>query len=356
MRSDTHDAPAAAAEHFGAERTGGAGRITLDRPAKINALTPAMVRGVRSVLERWADDDSLRTVVLDGAGPRGFCAGGDLRAVLGAFHTAAAFWTDEYRLNARIAGYAKPIVAFMTGIVMGGGVGLSAHARHRVVSGSTRLAMPEVALGIIPDVGATWLLSRSPGEIGTYFALTGTSVGPADALLLGLADAFVPETGIDALRTALLREAPPNDAAVREIIARYAAPAGPAPLAAERASIDHWFSAGSVEEIVAALDADESDFARVTAATLAARSPTSLKLTLRALREARRCANVHECLQLEYRVMSRRHGAADFREGIRAAIIDKDRRPRWEPADLRGVTAEAVDAHFASLGSDEWHV
>jgi enoyl-CoA hydratase len=338
-------------------RSGAVGRITLDRPSKINALTPEMLADLHATLEAWEREADLRLVLLDGAGPRGFCAGGDLRLLrdLAAFshETARGFWADEYRLDAKLASFAKPIVAFMSGIVMGGGVGLTAHTRHRIVSESTELAMPEAAVGLIPDVGATWLLSRAPSETGTYLALTGERIGAGDALALGLADAFVPQADLEALGAALVREAPSGDDAVRAVIGRFARAPGTAPLWERRAEIEALFAHDTVEAIVAALWSDGSAFALETVRTMGAKSPTSLKLTLRALREARDLAGLPECLQLEYRVMSRILAGFDFYEGTRAVVIDKDRTPAWRPAALRDVSPAAVAQHFAPLGNGE---
>lgn len=330
-----------------------AGHITLERPAKINALTPAMVAGIAASLAAWERDPAVRFVVLDGAGPRGFCAGGDvvyvhesMRAGDGA---AIAFWADEYRLNAQIANYPKPIVAIMNGIVMGGGVGLAGHARLRIVTDSTRFAMPEVGIGLIPDVGGTWLLSRTPGGTGTYLALSGRAIGAADAIALGLAERYVPEARLPALVEALLTESGDAEA----VVARFAEDPAPAPLAAQRATIDAAFGLEDVEEIVDALASDGSAFATALAIDMLAKSPTSLKLTLRALREAAAFTRLEEALALEYRLMCRIAGSQDFFEGIRAAVIDKDRAPRWSPATLAGVTPDRLVPYFASLGSAE---
>jgi len=338
-------------------RSGAVGRITLDRPAKLNALTHEMVAELNATLEAWERDAGLHLVLLEGAGPRGFCAGGDLRMLYdraGVSHDRARrFWADQYRLDAKLATFVKPIVAFMSGIVMGGGVGLTAHTRHRIVSESTELAMPEVAVGLIPDVGATWLLSRAPGETGTYLALTGERIGAGDALAMGLADAFVPQAEHEALGAALFREAPSGDDAVRAVIGRFARAPGAAPLWARRAAIDALFAHDSVEAILAALRADDSPFARETARTIGAKSPTSLKLTLRALREARDLDGLPDCLRLEYRVMSRLLAGFDFYEGTRAVVIDKDRAPAWRPAELTDVSPADVAQHFTSLDAEE---
>jgi enoyl-CoA hydratase len=338
-------------------RRAGVARITLDRPAKLNALTPQMVRDMRSVLDEGERDATLRLVLIDGAGPRGFCAGGDVKFVrdsaLADDGQAQIFWADEYRLDAKIAGFGKPIVAFMTGIVMGGGVGLSAHTRHRIVTASTRFAMPEAGIGLIPDVGSTWLFARAPGEAGTYLALTGRHVGAADAIALGFADRFVAEEGLEALKAALVQDSPRGDDDVRAVVERFALPPGEPLLSAQRSLIDRAFAYDTVEEILCALGRDGSGFALATAREIAAKSPTSLKLTLRALREARSLDGLQDCLRLEYRLVCRLLGGHDFLEGIRAAVIDKDRRPKWRPSDLGDVSPPGLDGYFASLGTKE---
>jgi enoyl-CoA hydratase len=338
-------------------RHGGTGVVTLDRPAKINALTPAMVRDITVVLDEWDQDADLHLILIDGAGPRGFCAGGDIKCVRDSARAhdgeAETFWAEEYRLNAKIAVYKKPVVAFMTGIVMGGGVGLSAHTRHRIVTGSTRLAMPEVGIGLIPDVGATWLFSRAPGETGTYLALTGAHIGAADAIALGFADRFVPDATLETVKAALVHNAPRGDEQVRAIVERFAAPPSELVLAEHRALIDRRFAYDTVEEILEALRSDRSAFALATARDIGAKSPTSLKLTLRALREARKLDNLQGCLRLEYRAICRLIRSHDFSEGIRAAVVDKDRRPNWHPAELGDVSPAGVNSYFASLGAHE---
>jgi len=336
-----------------ATRSGTIGRITLDRPGKLNALTPAMVREVDARLAAWADDPAVATVLLDGAGSRAFCAGGDIAFV----HTSARaadgaaerFWADEYRLNARIARYPKPLVALMTGIVMGGGVGLAAHANRRIVTDDTAFAMPEVRIGLIPDVGGTWLLSHVPGESGTYLALTGSTIGAPDALALGLADAYVPLSRWPDFTAALARGTDDCDA----VIARFAAQPGTATLVAQRSAIDGAFAHDSVTAIRTALAADGSAFAHAAAAEIDRNSPTSVTATLRALRDVRRLASLEDALALEYRLMCRIAGSHDFFEGIRAAVIDKDRRPAWRPARLADVDPAEIDRLFSSLGPAE---
>lgn len=340
-------------EHVRLARDGDAGRITLNRPDRLNALTLPMVRDIAAALDAWGQDPAVRVVLIEGAGPRGFCAGGDIKTLYDSAHTgdghAQTFWAEEYRLNARIADHPKPVVAFMHGIVIGGGVGLGSHARHRVATETTRLAMPEVGIGLIPDVGGTWLLSRAPGEIGTHLALTGAQIGAADAIGAGLADRCVPQADLDALAAALVRGGEGVEAAIE----RHASAPGEAPLAARRALIDRAFAHDTVEAILDALRRDGSEFARATAEQIAAKSPTSLKLTLRALREARGLGTLRDCLRMEYRLMCRILPGHDFREGVRAAVVDKDRDPKWRPTDLGAVSPDVLDRHFAPLGPDE---
>lgn len=341
-----------------ARRVGAAGRITLERPASLNALTLGMVRDMAEILEAWEPDPEVRVVLIDAAGPRAFCAGGDIRALHDAGKAGdplpETFWRDEYVLDARIARYPKPVVPLMAGLIMGGGVGIAAHASHRVVTDTTALAMPEVGIGLIPDVGATWLLSRAPGECGTFLALTGERIGAADALALGLADHLVPQARLEELGEGLAAIPGRNgDAEVAEIIRRFAEPAGPSRLLGKRAEIDALFRFDTVEEIVAALEAEGSDWARGLVAGIRAKSPTSLKLTLAALRGARSLPNLEACLQVEYRIVCRIIRAHDFFEGVRAVVIDKDQTPRWSPPTLEGVTPEMVAGYFAPLGPDE---
>ncbi|TFI21168.1 enoyl-CoA hydratase/isomerase family protein [Streptomyces sp. 4R-3d] len=336
-------------------REGRVGRLTLNRPHALNALTHAMVSRVDAALTAWEHDPSLRTVVIDGAGDRGLCAGGDIRAIYedartgGA--TSPAFWRDEYRLNARIARYPKPYVALMDGIVMGGGVGVSAHGDVRIVTERSRVAMPETGIGLVPDVGGTYLLARSPGELGTHLALTGAAVGPADALLCGLADHFVPSGQLPALVAELASTDTP--VAVR----RHATTPPDGELAADREWIDACYAADSVEEIVDRLFASGHQKGKQTAETILTRSPTALKATLAAVRRARRAGTLEEVLTAEYRASCAALRTPDLVEGIRAQVIDKDRTPRWSPAELGQVTAADVD-HFSAVppgGDLSWH-
>jgi enoyl-CoA hydratase len=326
----------------------GLGHLTLNRPRAINALSHEMVGLAQVALDAWADDPTVRTVVIDGAGERGLCAGGDIVAIYAdarAGGTASIdYWADEYRLDATIADYAKPVVAFMDGIVMGGGVGISTHASHRIVEERSTVAMPEVGIGFVPDVGGPFLLARAPGRLGVHAALTGARLGAADAIHLGLADTLVPRDR----RADLLAGLAAGD--VDEAIAAVAVPPPPSPLAGERDWIDAGYAADTVEDVLAALEALPGEGPERAAAVLRRSSPTSLKVALRSLREAAADPDLHSALTRDLRIAARCLAGHDFPEGIRAQVIDKDRDPRWRPATLAEVTADDVDAYFAPLG------
>jgi enoyl-CoA hydratase len=257
-------------------------------------------------------------------------------------------------MNARIAKFPKPYVAFMDGLVMGGGVGLSAHSSHRVVTERTKLAMPEVGLGFFPDVGGTWLLSRSPGEIGTYFGLTGQTMNGPDAVYAGFADAVVPSVKLAALREALTRLRPGATAAdVKSLIDGFATGETSGPVAAMQPQIDRWFAHDRMQDIVAALQADGSELAQSTLKTLNEKSPRGMVVTLTLLRLARASSSLEQCLVREYRAALEVFASDDFREGVRAAVIDKDRNPRWSPPRIEDVTPEMTAPYFAEIGADE---
>jgi len=328
---------------------GRAGRITLNRPKTLNALTHEMVCRFDAALDRFAGDDAIATVVVDGAGDRALCAGGDMRAVyeavLAGDPAPRAFWADEYRLNARIARYPKPIVAIMDGIVMGGGVGISAHASHRVVTERSAVAMPEVGIGFAPDVGGTWLLSHAPGELGTHLALTAGSLGPADAIEAGLADFHVARGDLGTLLAALGRT--DADRAVAAVTSDP--PTGR--LATWRPWIDRSYQADTVEEIVDRLR-HQGGHATAAADDILTKSPTSLKVALRAVRQARDLPSLERALEVEYRISTTFLDTHDFVEGVRAQLIDKDRRPRWNPASLSAVSDAALEPFFATRADD----
>ncbi|MFC9281632.1 enoyl-CoA hydratase/isomerase family protein [Streptomyces collinus] len=332
--------------------TGRAAHITLNRPKALNALNHEMVRRIDDALGRWEHDPAVEAVVITGAGERGLCAGGDIRSIHddvrdGDGSASAAFWRDEYRLNARIARYPKPYVAVMDGIVMGGGVGLSAHGSVRIVTERSRVAMPETGIGFVPDVGGTYLLALAPGRLGTHLALTGAQLGAGDALLCGLADHFVPADALGAFTDDLA--AMP----VRDAVARHVQPPPQGELAGWREWIDSCYAADTVEEIVDRLLAHGGRDAKETAGTLLAKSPTALKVTLAALSRARRLGPLERVLDQEYRVSCAALRHPDLVEGIRAQVIDKDRDPHWSPATLAEVTGADVERFFAALGERE---
>ncbi len=334
-----------------AHRTGRLGHIELNRPEALNALTRSMITEISAALVAWADDDSVATVLVTGTGERGLCAGGDVvgiyRSARGGGDEAAAFWADEYALNAVIAHYPKPYVAFMDGVVLGGGVGISAHGSVRVVTERTRLGMPEVGIGFTPDVGGTWLLSRAPGELGTHAALTGATFTGADAIALGLADHFVPSARLAELAAALETEL--ADA----VIARYAETAPPSALVAQREWIDSGYAGDDASAIVERLAGSPMEAARDAASTILTKSPTSVAVTLEALRRSRRATSLEEVLDQDYREGLRFLEGTDIVEGIRAQVIDKDRAPHWNPPTLAAVSRGDVEHYFASLDARE---
>lgn len=327
------------------EVTGTLGRIRLNRPKAINSLSLEMVQEVAAAVARFDADPAVSAVLLTGEGERGLCAGGDIRALYTKGRDGSGFgerfFRVEYRLNAHIARFSKPYVAVMDGITMGGGVGLSAHGNIRIVTERTRMAMPETGIGFFPDVGGTWLLSRSPGEVGTFVGLTGDGFGGADAIYAGFADVFVPSETLPALIEAL-----GTSTDVRATVAEFAQDA-PAPLAAHRTEIDAAFAFDRVEDIFAALEASSSDFAQKALAVLRQKSPTSLKVTLRLLRLARKDARLEDSLEREFAAAHAVLLSDEFYEGVRAAVVDKDRNPKWSPATLDGVSDALVEDYFA---------
>ena len=331
---------------------GAAGRLTLNRPRALNALTAGMCETMAEALLAWRDDDAVSLVLIDHAGERGFCAGGDIRMVAqsgqGDGVEARRFFNSEYRMNALMAGYPKPIVAVMDGITMGGGVGISMPAAIRIATERTLWAMPEGDIGLFPDVGGGWHLPRLPGESGTWLALTGARLKAADLCGLGIATHYAPSEKIETLKQALC------DGPVEAALAAFAVNPGPSPLADHHEKLDRMFSADAIEQIMAAL-AEGGGWARAQAAVLERKCPTTLKVTLRLLREGAGRANFAEEMAVEYRLavrLTRRH---DFIEGVRAVIVDKDNAPRWSPATLAGVTGEMLDKLFSPLpAGEEW--
>jgi enoyl-CoA hydratase len=330
-------------------------RITLNRPQALNAITLDMAITMTAALRSWAADPAVGAVLIDGAGDRAFCAGGDIRALYDAAKSGSPlpekFWAIEYKLNVMIARYPKPFIAVMDGLVMGGGVGLSAHAAHRVVTDRSSIAMPEVGIGFFPDVGACYLLARSPGATGSYLALTGTRATAADAIFCGLADVHIPATRIGDIPTALANCRTGDE--VRRRLAELATPPAPGRLPAARAWIDDCYNADSVEESVARLRNSSAREAAPALDSMRKASPTSLKITLRNLRDAARFTRVEDCFQQDYRIALACVAEHDFIEGIRAAVVDKDRNPVWRPDKLEAVTPDLVARHFRSVGALE---
>jgi enoyl-CoA hydratase len=330
-------------------------RITLNRPKALNALTLDMAATMLAQLRAWADDESVGAVLIDGAGERGLCAGGDLRALYDAARSGddlpARFWSTEYRLDLLIARYRKPVIAVMDGMVMGGGVGISAHAAHRVVTERSAVAMPEVSIGYFPDVGVSFLLARAPGRVGFHLALTGERVGAADAIYAGLADIHIPAEKLADLPAALAACRIAQE--VGMCLDRMSSPPAAGKLAAARPWIDACYGADEVEEIFRLLQANDAADAHTTLAVLQKMSPTSLKITLRNIRSALSFDKVEQSFRQDYRLSLACIAAHDFIEGIRAAIVDKDRKPVWRPERLEDVTAAIVDRHFDAIGDRE---
>jgi enoyl-CoA hydratase len=332
-------------------RSGPVGQIQLNRPKALNSLTLDMVRQIEQALDGWEEDSDVTAVVATGAGERGFCAGGDIRAIHQSGRTgsdlAETFWREEYRLNARISRLRKPYVAVMDGITMGGGVGLSAHGSHRIVTERTRLAMPETGIGFFPNVGAAWLLSRAPGELGTFLGLTGQEIGAGDAIAANLSTFFVESSRLKEVGEAFSSLAPGSAAeAVSRVIGQFATTPPSSSLAPHRALIDRAFAFDDVEETLTALKAEKDGFADKISQTLLSKSPTSLKVTLRLLRLARAADRLETCLEHEFAATAAVLKTSDFYEGIRAAVLDKDRNPRWSPGNLAAVDESLIGAFF----------
>jgi enoyl-CoA hydratase len=335
--------------HIKSEKRGSLGLLTLDRPKALNALTHGMIKALRSQLEAWAGDDAIKAVAIRGAGDRAFCAGGDIRAVQQAAASGrddgADLLRDEYHMNALIGAYPKPYIALVQGICMGGGAGISVHGRYRLADASLDFAMPETAIGFIPDIGSSYFLSRMPDETGLYLGLTAARIGLGDALAAGLMTHAVAAADFGAVIDGLAR-----GAEVEEAIAPFVRKCAPGPLHRHRGRIATIFSAASVEAILERLERDGSDFALETAQVIRTRSPTSLKLVFRQLRQAA-AKDLRQCLAMELRLALRVLKGHDFREGVRAALVDKDKNPKWQPNSLAGVGD--LDPFFAELGAAE---
>lgn len=332
-------------------KAGRAGRITLNRPEALNALTYQMCLDIEAALDAWRDDDDVALVIIDGAGDRAFCAGGDIAemyrtGMAGNYGYGRRFWRDEYRLNAKIFEFPKPYVAFMQGFTMGGGVGVSCHGSHRVVGDTSQIAMPECAIGLLPDVGGTLILSRAPGRMGEYLGTTGHRMGPGDAILAGFADYYIPEAAWPDLVAGLETDGDHTriDAA--------AAPVPKAPLSGMRGDIDRVFTGATLGDVVRALEAEKTDFATATLKALSRGSPLAMACAHEAVGRVRGATGIRRALEMEYRFTFRAGAQSDFLEGIRAAIIDKDRNPRWRHKGPAAVPPLDVTSMLMPLGTD----
>jgi enoyl-CoA hydratase len=347
---------------------GGVATVTLNRPHALNAFTLGMYRHFAPMLRAWADEPTVHAVVIRGAEGRAFCAGGDVRAIAEAGRgiagdpalTSRFFW-EEYELICHIHRYPKPYLAIIDGITMGGGAGVSVNGAWRIATERTMLAMPETGIGLFPDVGATRFLNLAPGHVGRYLALTGARLGPADALYCGFATHFVPRERVpvlvDALGHIAWREGEER-AQIEEALGAFRTDPGAPPLAARRAAIDRCFAGDSAEAVLDALAREaaagggDAEWASQTRAALLTKSPTSLKVTLRQLIVGQGY-DIEAALALEYRLTQHFMQGRDFYEGVRAALIDKDQQPRWQPATLAEATDAMVDGYFAPLGDGE---
>jgi enoyl-CoA hydratase/carnithine racemase len=346
----------------------GVATITLNRPQALNAFTLAMYRALAPMLRHWADDAEVHAMLIRGAGERAFCAGGDVRAIYeagrgisGDRELTSIFFREEYEIIRHIHRFPKPYLAIIDGITMGGGAGVSVNGGYRIATERTMLAMPETGIGLFPDVGATRFLNLCPGHIGRYLGLTGVRLGPADALYCGFATHFVPRERVPALVRKLGRigwQAGAEQAQVEDLLARFHADPGAAPIAARRAAIDRCFAGETVEAILAALEREaaaggpDSEWAAETRAALLTKSPTSLKITLRQLIVGADY-DIEGALALEYRLTQHVMAGHDFYEGVRAVVVDKDQKPRWRPATLAEVTEPMIDGYFTSIGERE---
>lgn len=331
----------------------GVGRITLNQPKILNALNFDMVRQIDPKLREWADDPDIREVLITGTGERAFCAGGDVRGLHEYGDSreerlahAADFFRAEYTLNQLIKRYSKPYVALIDGITMGGGVGLSVHGSFRVATERTMFAMPEMAIGFFPDVGGGYVLAHCPDHLGHYFGLAGARAKAADCLTLGIATHFVADDRLAEFEAAI------GDAPIDALLEKYAGDPGAGRLDGHLPAIDRCFSAGSIEAILDALDSEDGEWADKAAAHMRHVAPTSLKVGLRQLEQAVGL-DFEANMTMEYRLCRRFMEGHDFKEGVRALLVDKDNAPQWDPARLEDVTEDAVAAYFAPLDGEE---
>ena len=335
---------------------GGVGRLSLNRPKALHALTLDMVHAMTDALGAWRDNDAVGAVIVDHSEGRGFCAGGDIAFLRNSALndngvSGRKFFHDEYRLNHLLFTYPKPVVAFMDGITMGGGVGISQPARYRVATENTRLAMPETGIGLFPDVGGGWYLSRLGGRVGEFLALTGARLDGAECFALGLATHYLPAETLPKAKERIAAD--PH--AIDEILGDMSiAPAEPR-IVSNLDRIGALFGPDRLEDIIAALEGQHDDWAHKELATLRTKSPQTMKVALRQLAISRTLHDFAANMAMEYRIASRVLARPDFTEGVRAVIVDKDNAPQWDPATPEGVTDHLLDAIFASLpANEEW--
>ncbi|MGB0084600.1 MAG: enoyl-CoA hydratase/isomerase family protein [Rhodomicrobiaceae bacterium] len=347
--------PSTSADDLIVREEGRAGFLTLNRPKALNALTREMINTLEERYLKWASTARIYGIVLDAVPGRAFCGGGDIRAAAAAidtdFDAVTQFFRDEYQHNWTLDRFTKPNVSLVNGIVMGGGIGISMFGTHRIAGENLQFAMPETGIGLFPDIGGGYFLSRFPGETGLYLGLTGHSIGPSDAYHLGFATHCIDAADFDTIRHAMIEGDP-----IDPVLAALHRDPGEGELAALRPAIDRIFSADSVEAILARLENEagaHAVWAKETAAILRQRAPLSLKVAFRQIREGRHRASLKDELQVEFRIVCRLMKRADLREGVRALLIDRDRSPKWQPATLEEVTDAMVDACFAPLGEKE---
>jgi enoyl-CoA hydratase len=335
---------------------GRAGRLSLNRPAALHALTLDMCHTMSVSLTEWARDDRVEMVIIDHAEGRGFCAGGDIAflrnsALNDGGVSGRQFFHDEYRLNHQLFAYPKPVIAFMDGITMGGGVGIALPARYRVATEHTRLAMPETGIGLFPDVGGGWYLSRLPGQTGKFLALTGARLDGAECLALGIATHYLPADRLDDAKAALAAGCNDIDATLKS----FGIGAPLARISENRERIDRLFAGETLEEILVTLKTDDSNWAAKELATLRTKCPQTCKVALRQLAESCSLTDFADNMRMEYRIASRVLTRPDFAEGVRAVIVDKTNDPDWNPATPEDVTDDLLDAIFAPLPPEqEW--
>lgn len=333
---------------------GRAGRITLNRPKALNALTYEMCLAIEAALDAWAGDEAVDLVIIDAVGDRAFCAGGDIQemydtGMAGDFAYGRRFWADEYRMNAKMFGFPKPVVTFLQGFTMGGGVGVGCHGSHRIVAETSQIAMPECGIGLVPDVGGSLLLARAPGRLGEYLGVTAARMGPGDAIYAEFADFYVPEAGWDALKAKLV-------AGDWEAVDRAAMPAPESVLAGAQDAIDHLFGGETLRDVLVDIAHAPSDIGDGALKMMGRNSPLAMACAIELIHRARGPDDIGEALRNEYRFTARSMQHGDFLEGIRAAIIDKDRAPKWKHSAPGEVTLAEVARMLMPLGPDEWRI